>query len=341
MSEAIAISAARLVGIPDEALTPRHGWANEAWLGPGHVVRVSSGRLRSSLAHEAAVVREVGDLGVIPVATVVGHGRVTDLDAEPTPDTSSDAEWLVSLRLAGDTLAERWAGLAAQDRRSVGAQLGGMLRHLHTTMSARLAPAWWSDAHHDTHLVHNAYRPRVELGPALVEAARDVARLPSDTVTLDETEALLQERMPLFCDDDLVFIHGDIHAHNLLVDGRGLTGVLDWEGAHHAPRDQELDMFLRYVSAAHAFPERPGLGCAVAENDMLELVDHVGTSYPELFDGPRLRERLEVYDAHWHLISILVTDRLRAPGDPATRDPAWARLRELLDGQSHVRRFAA
>ena len=337
MTADLAARAATRAGVPDETFAPRHGWANEAWIGDRHVVRISSGRLRGSLSHEAAVVAVVTDQAgdAVPVAATVAHGLVRDLDdGSPSP---VHAEWLVSRRLVGDTLASRWRGLAPAHRRDVGRQLGEMLESLHLRVRTDLAPAWWIDAHDRSDAVHNSYRPKVELGPALVDATRDIATSDADRAALDECEAMLRERLVLFERDELVFMHGDVHAHNVLVDGARVTGLLDWEGSHVAPRDQELDMFLRFTCAAHAFPERPGAPCTVDEGDMLELIGHVGDTYPALFAGDDLLERLEVYDAHWQLISILATDRLREDGQPAVREGAWDRLRDLLDGRSHLR----
>ncbi len=64
---------------------------------------------------------------------------------------------------------------------------------------------------------------------------------------------LLAERMELFDHDVEVFLHGDLHEHNIMTDPGGsitITGILAWEGAHFAAADVELYVFLRHVAGA-------------------------------------------------------------------------------------------
>lgn len=329
MSLTCAEAAISAAGLPSQQFSPRHGWANEAWIGDTVVVRISSGRLRGALSHEAATLDALDE--AIRFAVPVAVGRVAELQVDV--DAHAEAEWLVSRRVAGETLAVAWPSLSPRQRRQVGRDLGATLRRLHAAAVSSPGPPWWLDAQTRTTEIHNCYHPPPRLGPLLVDSCREVRD--SDQKLLDEVSAIIDARLSLFDDDPVVFAHTDVHAHNLLVSEHGnLAAVLDWEGAHPAAPDVELDMLLRYVAAAHAFPERPGASVAIAAGDMLELVDHVAASYPGLFAIDNLRERLEVYDAHWHLIQLLVNDRLHGGGDSA--DPAWDRLRLLLDGQSHL-----
>ena len=342
MTEAVARAALAAAARAAEPLEPRHGWANEAWIGESVVVRLSSGRLRGSLRHEARVLAQLPDVS-IPVATPIAHGRIKDLDADVDVDADADAaaaddseaaEWLISHRVAGETLAAVWPDLDATARRGVGAQIASVLRALHAVSYDGPDPEWWVEAQHDPAVLHNCYHPPPALGPQLVDAASDLVG--ADLSLLGEVGSLISERTGLFDDDVIVLAHCDVHAHNVLVDPSSgqLAAILDWEGAHRASPDVELDMFLRYVCAAHAFPERPNAPVRIVEGDMVELIDHVRAGYPELFAGPHLLERLEVYDAHWHLIQILTNARLH--GESSSRDPAWDRLRLLLDQKSHL-----
>ena len=328
----------RVAKLEPDDLVARHGWSNQAWIGSRYVVRISSGRLDGALDHERRMVDLVAPAGV-PVAPVLASGQVRDL-----PGARGEAgEWLVSRRLPGDTLAETWPRLDDTAREVVGRQLGAILRAIHSIEVGPVAPRWWEAAHHAP-LLRNAYRPRVSLGRAMVAAVRDLAR--ADQGLLDDTEAMLRERQELFDGDALVLVHADIHGHNLLTDERGgaLSGVLDWEGAHTAAADVELDMLVRWTAAAHAFPERPGRPSPIAPGDAIRLVADVGTEYPELFAGPHLAERLEVYDALWHLVQLLFDGYWAATADDRPYDddgsPSWDRLRALIDGRSHIRDLA-
>jgi len=321
-----------LAGLPAARSEPRHGWTNRAWVGDSYVVRVSSGRLEGSLAHERKIIDLLRSSG-IPVAPVVASGLVDDLPAH----RDEAGEWLVSRRLPGDTMASAWPRLDPARRSRVGRMLGSLMRSLHHVPVATSAPRWWIDAH-ESPLLRNAYRPRVTLGPALVEAARELPD--ADQGLLDETAALFDERIGLFASDTEVLVHGDLYGHNILVTmtPSGVSGLLDWEGARTAPADVELDMFLRWATAADDFPQSPGAPSSIRRGDCLELIDHVAVSYPELFAIPNLKARLEVYDALWHLVQLLLDGYWRANDPSATdgRSPTWDRLRALLEGRGPV-----
>ena len=315
-------------GVPDDGrLVARHGWSNRAWIGADVVVRVSSGRLRRSLDHEAAVCRGLGDAG-FAVPEPVAHGLVRDVDDDVDPQ----AEWLISRRLPGETLADAWPDLGPGQRRTAGEDLGRFLRSLHRDADLTLAPPWWVEAHEPSGY-HNAYRPHVGIA---VDMAHGAASLPfADQGMLDKVAALLDERLHCFADDEMVFTHGDVHGHNLLLDpatGR-LTGVLDWEGAHPAAPDLELDMFLRWTQAAHHFPASPGGPPRITEGDVLELVTHVANSYPELFAHPHLQERLVFHEVQWHLVQLFFEAWWvgLGRGDPTVPSPSWAELRALVE----------
>ena len=328
----------RDAGLADTRLEARHGWSNHAWIGQDYVVRISSGRLAGSLEHERKMVDFVGQRGV-PVATVVARGYVQDL-----PGQAGEAgEWLISVRLPGDTLARVWPALDDPARTKLGRTLGHIIRSLHAIdVADDVAPRWWEDAHNPP-LLRNAYRPRVTLGAAMVEAAHELPG--ADHGLLDATESMLRERLLLFADDTNVLVHGDIHGHNILVDGvadPNIVGVLDWEGARSAAPDVELDMLLRWASAAHDFPEHPHAPNTISPGDCVRLVNDVAAVYPELFAVPHLKQRLEVYDALWHLVQLHFDGywRTHRPTPYDTAAPSWEALARLLDGHSHLDDFS-
>ena len=100
-------------------------------------------------------------------------------------------------------------------------------------------------------------------------------------------------------------------------------------------------MILRWVSAADDFPEHPEASSRIAPGDCLELLDHLAVGYPELFETPGLRSRLEVYDALWHFVQLLYDGYWQAnePNPRPTLSPAWSWLRSLVEGRSHLQQF--
>lgn len=116
----------RAAGMEDDGFAPRHGWSNRAWVGRRFVVRISSGRLEGSFEHERRVSTELRAAG-IPVAAVLANGLVSDL-----PGSEGEAgEWIVTARLAGDTLASVWSDLDDASRSTSGRSLGEVIRAVH------------------------------------------------------------------------------------------------------------------------------------------------------------------------------------------------------------------
>lgn len=326
MTDYLPQAVLRHAGVPVAGdLVARHGWSNRAWIGDDVVVRVSTGRLDGSLSHEAEVCEALASAGfAVPRPIATGPMRAV------SPGESG--EWLISERLPGETLADAWPDLGPAQRRRAGHDLGDFLHALHRDAALDLAPAWWTQAHEPSGY-HNAYRPRVRVAVEMATAAK---ALPfADEPLLDDVIAFLSERLPRFVDDTTVFTHGDVHGHNLLLEpatGR-LTGVLDWEGAHLAAPDVELDMLLRWTHAAHDFPASPDGPSRIAEGDAVELVTLVDEAYPALFATPHLDDRLEVYEVQWQLVQLhfeAYWERL-GNGDPARPSKSWALLRALLE----------
>lgn len=51
-------------------------------------------------------------------------------------------------------------------------------------------------------------------------------------------------------------VHGDLIIHNLLTDGKNLTGVLDWEFAFYSDPDYDLSRLFYYQECAKAYKEQ-------------------------------------------------------------------------------------
>lgn len=56
--------------------------------------------------------------------------------------------------------------------------------------------------------------------------------------------------------DKITLVHGDLIIHNLLTDGRNLTGVLDWELALFGDPDYDLARLFYYQECAKAYQEQ-------------------------------------------------------------------------------------
>lgn len=201
-------------GVPAGASLRRAGgWSNAVWLAPAHVLKVSSGRFRQSLAHEAATIRLLAP--AVPHASVVANG------------VSGAREWLVLERRPGVTLAEAWPRLGPGERAAAGQQLGAILRALHQTpLPAGYQNPWLADALAPGGAARDAYHAPPEHYPALLEAAAGVPGV--DAGVLREVEAFIRERLGAFDAEPLVLVHADVHCANLLWQDGLIMALPSW-----------------------------------------------------------------------------------------------------------------
>lgn len=276
----------RRAGLGTGPLTRADGVANDVWLTPEHVVRLSSGRLRRSMRHEAGVLTRLPP--TIPHAGVIAVG-----------DRAGVGEFLVLDRLPGVSLGTAWPALTTARRRRLAAELAGHVQALH-----RLDVTDWPDnpwvADALAGRYADAYHAPPGLAPALVEAARSVR--PDAAAVLDRVADFLAHRVDCFAGDEArpVLVHADLHVDNVMVaveesgPADRLTGLIDFEGSRVAAPDVELDMLLRSVRTA----------AARGVEDVERLPGWLLEGYPELVSHPRIVDRLEAYELLWHLVQL-------------------------------------
>lgn len=282
----------RRAGVSADDLVAGAGIANEVWLTPDHGVRLGNGRFRDAFAYEAEVLRHLP--AEIPRPLVLAHGK-----------RDADGEYLVLERLPGVTLDAAWRALTTGQRRRLVTELAGIMRRLHALEPAAwMANPWVADAMAGKYA--DAYHAPPSLFGKLIGSARRVR--PDASPVLDLVAAFTARRLDAFAGDIDVPIHTDLHFRNVLVDGDHISGVIDFEGFRLGPADTELDMFLRSIRWALPTPGEASLD--------YEMVPRwFSGAYPALFGHPRLIERLEVYEALWHLVQ-LHWHPAGEPGDP-------------------------
>lgn len=289
-------------GLPIDGLRAGDGIANDVWLTSSHVVRMNGGRFRDAFRFEAQVLRRLPT--EIPHPVVVAHG------------SRDGGEFLILERLPGTTVDEAWPSMSTASRRAVVRELAGVMRRLHTIKPATwMANPWVADAMARRYA--DAYHAPPSLFRELIDSARRVR--PDASGLLERTRVFIARRSDAFAGDRDVPVHTDLHMRNVLVDGGRISGLVDFEGLRLAPADVELDMMLRSVRWALASP--------MARSMDYEMVPHwFNMDYPGLFAHPRLIERLEVYEALWHVVQL----HWRSAGG---RNDSVAALDVLLDGR--------
>lgn len=307
-------------GLPAEPLTLLKGWTNRVWLAPAHVVRLSSGRHRESFAHEVRVEKLLR--GKVPVPPVLDHGRLEGKVSRQ----ANPREWMISKRLPGQSLLMAWPDMERAHRSDAARQLGRALKALHeVTLPQALENPWLSDAVVPGGKPEDGYR----IAPRDFRVTTDNLRrlgLIEDAL-IARAEVFMAERQSLFESDTDVLIHSDPHFNNLLWDGKTLT-LIDFEVATRAPRDRELQTLIEYCwrnpSMVYA-QATPAEERKVGRADVTHVIDDIRSAYPEMFEVPNLRQRLEVYDMMTQLHQL----QHFAPGSDYDPSPA---LEQALDG---------
>lgn len=295
-------------GLPSDDLVLGAGIANEVLLTPDHVIRLGSGRFRDAFSYEAEVLRRLP--AEVPRPRVLGHGRRDEA-----------GEYLVLERLPGVTLDAAWGNLATDQRRRLVTELARIVQRIHT-----IPPAPWMDNPWVRGAVlggklQDAYHAPPRLSRAMIAAGRRAR--PDASPVLDLVDAFIARRLDAFAGDVDVPVHADLHFRNVLVAGERISGIIDFEGFRLAPADTELDMFLREL--------RRDLGSDKTVGDDYDRVcAWFRDAYPALFAHPRLIERLEVYEALWHLVQL----HWHPEGSPD--DPVRS-LERLLEGAFRAR----
>lgn len=163
---------------------------------------------------QAEVMRRAGALGV-PVPPLI---------AVPEPE-SGLGDCVITGFVEGEALAPRWLrdDRFARARAALAADCGRALARLHAA-----PPSHWAD------LPLSGGSGRALLDSMLAT----YRRIGVDVPAFDLAFAWLRPRMPDRAPTGLV--HGDFRAGNILVDGKGLAAVLDWELPHLSVPEEDL-----------------------------------------------------------------------------------------------------
>jgi hygromycin-B 7''-O-kinase len=305
-----ALAEAGLTGLPLERVASN---ANEVWFAGPYVLRVCPVPDGWQLSNEASIAAHLPD--GVPHPTIVASGRTTY------------GEWLLLERLDGEVLSRAWPTMRESDRTESVRQLGEALRALHTTPLDEIVDSFGGadtlDCPHQLpasrvlELLRRADGIR-SVDPRLLEAARTIVLRTRDALQPDEPQVL---------------VHGDLHFENVLWDGERVTALLDLEWSRPGPADLDLDILLRYC--ADPTDSRPVDDQAATAVDLRSVPRMLRDAYPELFDHPRLNDRLAVYCLAYDVRDLLLNRPHGKEEDLPASHPV-RRIRRLVEGRSHL-----
>ena len=285
--------------------------ANEVWFAGPYVLRISAEPGSNRLHYEAAVAASLPD--DVPYPEIVKTGRATF------------GEWMVLRRVKGTVLSRAWLTMDEEERREAVHQLGEVVDRLHSSPPPGAAPPFTGDLE----CPHQLPVSR------LVELLQRCARLPHvDAGMLASARDLVTSLAPALEDSDDGLVHGDLHFENVIWDGSRLSALLDLEWARQAPRDLDLDVFLRFC-ADPALHVTEDYGHLTTRSDYRMVPGWLHEAYPRLFAHPRLDDRLVVFGLSYDVRHLL----LNPPSVPADRLPPhhpYLRVKRWVDGRSHL-----
>ncbi|MFW2382645.1 MAG: phosphotransferase family protein, partial [Acidimicrobiales bacterium] len=233
-------------------------------------------------------------------------------------------------RKPGVPVSRAWPTMSASRRRSFVKEFASSLKTLHSVPTPPVA----TKMHENPHLLDpSAVTPVV---PILMAIDQLMVRNQVDRMILQDIADLVNDHGTALEDyHQRTLIHGDLSFENVMVDVNGLSALLDFEWSRGAPPDLELDVLLRFLR----FPDAhvpSDVASTLSSLDFDEVPGWLAEDYPELFEHPRIVERLALYNVAFDMAELV---RMKAVTSMSGMGPLHPvrRLQALLDGVSPLR----
>ncbi|KAH0365091.1 APH-domain-containing protein, partial [Aureobasidium melanogenum] len=201
----------------------------------GLLIKWSDGtRIEEVLAMEAA--RKAG----MPVPRVICYGEHPDMPHAPVS--------ILMTRLPGHELGEVYKSLSQTEKDTVlfemKAYLSSMRKWKNPWGEHRICSSSGTS-------IRSVRVPLISMGPFETEKEmNDYLLYPAgfDMYDNDDDFPALKKRVDKLFDDkhDIVYTHGDLKHHNILVHGGHVSGFIDWESAGWYPEYWEFTTALRF-----------------------------------------------------------------------------------------------
>jgi aminoglycoside phosphotransferase (APT) family kinase protein len=261
------------------------GQVNRVFLVDGaYVVRVGAREdAFARLEGEADLLRSLA--GQVPVPAVLGFG------------VQAGQVYQVQRFLPGEKLYTLWKDCSLETQDGLASELAAALRVIH----ARPADSFGS--------LHPGASRYASWGDLLADKlARTLEELRALNIRMEPgivelAAAYFEAHRPALEGGEPALVHGDLTLVNLLAERGRLSGMLDFEFAFHAPRDYELWTIEAFCLYPNDYAEEDReIYCAA---DFAALLPLLRRHYPGLFQVPRLRERVNLYQLDAALGSYL------------------------------------
>jgi len=283
LAELRARTALQESGLPhDGPLVRANSTRNEVFVASEHVIRFNQ-QPNQRLQREAKICGILPDRPWTP--NVVAYGG------------RPGADYLIVTRRPGVSLSRVWPQMSNDQRRDAIQQFTMLLKDLHQVANQGRLRA----PDEPPHLLGGS----TPVG-ALLDGLDRLARIPTvDAGLTSATRDIVLNAMDALSDyHESTLIHGDLTLENVLWDGNEITAIVDFEWCRGGPADLDLDVLGRYFAIPQAHVSAEAESWQHTE-DYLEVPTWMAEVYPELFDHPRLAERLLVYAMAFEVRDVL------------------------------------
>ncbi len=279
------------------------GSSNEVWAAGPLIVRVSFDRSSVRLRREAMLHAMLSKEAMHPKVYAAG--------------SATFGEYIVVARCPGATLSELWAELKVAERRNLIHELAVAARQVHeTSLTPEQRKQLWGSGEPKALLSIDEMIEMTEMLEGTPHVDRGLMKAARGQVSALAGAFDPGEQMGL--------VHGDLHLENVLAQPEGLTALIDFEWAHPGFAEQDVDTIARFCVQ----PELHTMGSYKLERaDFLDVLRWFAEAYPELFESPRFRRRLD-----WCAFSYELPALLKFPPTDSARSlPTWHPMNRLAE----------
>ena len=157
--------------------------------------------------------------------------------------------FMIENRLTGQTIDSVWRNLSADNKKNIIRQVVSFLEYQKTLIKndAYSVKTGKKYRRFSDYLMEN-----IKQKTTAIEKFGQADKIVKDILSIMDDSSIKN----LFDNPKTTLVHGDLIIHNLLTDGKGLTGVLDWEMASLGDPDYDLCRLFYYQECAKAYEEQ-------------------------------------------------------------------------------------
>lgn len=155
--------------------------------------------------------------------------------------------YMVENRLPGNNMNIAWKNISKKNQREIISQIIDFIKFMQKTRQKDIYSVSTGKKYNS---IKDFYLSDIDKKIANIRKIKFAEEILNDILKIINEKAA--EKLFLK-NTSLVLAHGDLIIHNLLTDGKALTGVIDWEMASFNNKDHDIFRILYYSECAKAY----------------------------------------------------------------------------------------